>query len=103
MKEKATFEDLVQAAVDGELPDGWIYRKQDGKAVADAEYAVTTSDEDIDLDVVVVDREEYVAVLYGRGMLPWLDSATFEDVVSLHGLGTFSSMRDTSTRTISGR
>ena len=82
MKENATFRDLVEAAVGGELPDGWIYRKQDDKKVTEAEYAVTTSDEDVDLDVVEVDGEEIVKVLHERGMMPWLDSATFEDVVS---------------------
>ena len=82
MKENATFEELVSAAGSGDLPDGWIYRPRDGGDVLADKYAVTTSDEDIELDLVKVGGDDVVRVLHEAGLRPWIDSATFEDVVS---------------------
>ena len=82
MKHIATFEKLVEAAATGSLPDGWIYRPRGSKSVLDCKYSVTTSDDDTELDLVEVDGEEIVRELHEAGMGPWIDSATFEDVVS---------------------
>src|SRR5687768_15342376 len=82
MKEFAKFDTLVAAAVGGELPDGWIHRPKESKNVFDCAYTVTTSSESVELDVVEVDGEERIRVLHEAGLEPWIDSATFEDVVS---------------------
>jgi hypothetical protein len=82
MKDIATFKELVEAAVSGTLPDGWIYRPRDAESVLGSKFSVTTSDDDVELDLVEVDGEEIVRSLHEAGMAPWIDSATFEDVVS---------------------
>jgi hypothetical protein len=82
MKHIATFKELVDAAGSDSLPDGWIYRPRDSSDLLASKFAVTTSDDDVEMELVEVDGEEIVRSLHEAGMGPWIDSATFEDVVS---------------------
>jgi hypothetical protein len=82
MKDIATFKELVEAASSGDLPNGWIYRTRDRSSVFDCTFTATTSVEQRDLDTVEVNGDEIPIVVNEKGMARWIDSATFEDVVS---------------------
>jgi hypothetical protein len=82
MQDFATFQELVDAAAEAELPNGWIYRTRDRADVFECTFTVTTSVEQRDLDTVDVDGDEIPIAVHEKGVQRWIDSATFEDVVT---------------------
>lgn len=65
------------------LLDGWIYISKNDKDIKTSKFANTDSEEDVDEEQVQLeDGDEIPKKLYDMNMKRYIDTATFQDIIS---------------------